>query len=77
MAIQVIDSGSSPAIIRQLWIGDTVEELKERTAEQLRYWPPQGYGTSATTPKPAESVPGVKNYAGKFFVNFSRYTSCD
>lgn len=77
MAIQVIDSGSSPAIIRQLWIGDTVEELKERSTDMLRRYHPCGYGTSVTAPKPADSIQGVNRYKGKFFVNFSRYTSCD
>jgi uncharacterized phage protein gp47/JayE len=77
MAIQIINNGSSNVIVRQLWIGDTAEELRERTTEQLRYWPPQGYGTSISVPKSCESVPGVERYKGKFFVNFSRYTSCD
>ena len=77
MAIQVIDSGSSPAIIRQLWIGDTAGELIVRSNEMIHRYHPNGYGTRTTVPAPCESVPGVKQYAGKFFVNFSRYTSCD
>jgi hypothetical protein len=77
MTIQIIDNGSSPAIIRQLWIADTAEELQKKSEEMISRYHPCGYGTKVSTPALCETVPGVKRYAGKFFCNFSRYTSCD
>lgn len=77
MSIEIIDSGSSNAIIRQLWISDNPFELEQRGKDMLSRYHPCGYGTMITEIKPCESVPQVKQYAGKYFCNFSRYTSCD
>ena len=77
MAIQKIDAGSSQHMIRQLWIGDTAEELQSEGDKQIAYYPPCGYGTRVTASQSCDNVPGVKHYAGKFFCNFSRGTSCD
>ena len=77
MAIQKIDNGSSKHMIHQLWIGDTAEELNTEAEKQMNYYLPAGYGTHATAPQKCEDVAGVKRYAGKFFCNFSRGTSCD
>ena len=77
MAIEIIDSGSSNAIIRELWIADTAAELEQRGKEMISRYHPCGYGTQVSAPQTCESVPGVQRYAGKYFVNFSRYTSCD
>lgn len=77
MAIQIIDSGSSNAIIRQLWISADPTELEQRGKEMISRYHPCGYGTRVTAVLPCDSLPQVKQYAGKFFCNFSRYTSCD
>jgi hypothetical protein len=77
MAIQRINTGSSRAMIRELWIGDSIEELNAKMNETLSRYHPAGYGTHFSEVKPCDDVPGVRNYKGKFFTNLSRGTSCD
>lgn len=77
MAIQTIDTGSSRHMIHQLWIGDSEEELQIEGEKQIARYHPAGYGTRVTAPKLCDEIAGVKHYAGKFFCNFSRGTSCD
>lgn len=77
MAIERINGGSSPAIIRELWIADTPEELTQLGEQMVSRYHPCGYGTRFTVPAKCESVSGLQRYTGKYFSNFSRYTSCD
>lgn len=77
MTIEKIDAGSSNAIIRQLWLGDSIEELDTAANKFINQYPIPGYGTMVSKPQPCATLPQVKHYAGKFFCSVSRYTSCD
>jgi hypothetical protein len=73
MAIQKIDAGSSPNMIRQRWVADTEEELHEEFAKKRLTWPAPDYGTRRGLI--AEEIQG--EHKGKFVCRFSRYTSSD
>lgn len=77
MAIYKINAGSSEHVIRELWIGDSAEELQTEGDKMISRYHPEGYGTRVTASQPCESMLQVRHYAGKFFCNFSRDTSCD
>ena len=77
MAIQKIDTGSTNHMIHQLWICPDKEELQKEIESYTARYHPCGYGTRFTQILPCESIPHVKSYAGQFFTNMSRGTSCD
>ena len=79
MTIQRIDDGSSSAMVREFWIGDTEEELEIAIESIKRAYHPCGYGTYCTDIKACGfgNTPIPDNYKGKFFTRMTRFTSCD
>lgn len=67
------DLGSSEHMVRQMWVADSEQALKDEFHTQQRRWPTPGYGTMMYSVVHSRSGP----HTGQWTAVFSRGKSCD